>query len=228
VAERTAVTWDRRDDPFSATRGTFVSASVEHVHAEPESATLRTPESDFLRLGGRVAGYVRFTKKGLALALSMRWGQNVQLIPGSKTYPDRLFFFGGVDTTRGFSQDSVIPQDVAERILADRDRQGDPGVDAAALLTPDKVVIRGGDLLLNPKVELRIPLGGVFQTAAFLDSGNLWLDPGAVVPWRLRYAAGTGLRAATPVGPLALDLGVNLDRREWEDPFAFHFSIGLF
>jgi outer membrane translocation and assembly module TamA len=49
-----------------------------------------------------------------------------------------------------------------------------------------------------------------------------------VEPWKLRYAAGSGLRASTPVGPLALDIGLNLDRRDWEDPFAFHFSIGLF
>ena len=46
----------------------------------------------------------------------------------------------------------------------------------------------------------------------------------------LRYTAGAGLRYATPVGPLALDLGVNLDRdRVVNEPAAqVHFSIGLF
>jgi outer membrane translocation and assembly module TamA len=81
---------------------------------------------------------------------------------------------------------------------------------------------------VNPRAELRIPLGGVLHTAVFLDAANLWLDPRNVEPWKLRYAAGSGLRASTPVGPLALDIGLNLDRRDWEDPFAFHFSIGLF
>ncbi|HEX4476933.1 MAG TPA: BamA/TamA family outer membrane protein, partial [Polyangiaceae bacterium] len=98
----------------------------------------------------------------------------------------------------------------------------------SAILTADNVAIRGGDFMLNPRVELRIPLGGVFQTALFLDSGNVWLDPKKVDPFHLRYATGTGLRATTPVGPLAVDVGINLDRREWEDLFAFHFSIGLF
>jgi outer membrane protein insertion porin family len=37
-----------------------------------------------------------------------------------------------------------------------------------------------------------------------------------------------GLRVNTPVGPLALDYGVNLDPRYYEDFGAFHFSIGLF
>jgi outer membrane protein insertion porin family len=122
-------------------------------------------------------------------------------------------------------QDSVIPQDIAERILADQKRRV---ADPTQLLTSDKVAIRGGNVLLNPRTELRIPLGGVFQTALFLDAGNLWLQPATLDPWKLRYAAGTGLRASTPVGPLALDIGFNLDRRQWEDPFAFHFSIGLF
>lgn len=227
IAERTSVGWDRRDDPFNATSGTFVSAGVEHVHAAPADETA-TITSDFLRITNRLGGYVRLSEKGLSLALSFRWGYNVQLIPLSQTYPDRLFFFGGVDTIRGFIQDSVIPQDLAERILADQQLIGVPGVDQAGLLTPERVAIRGGNVMLNPRAEIRIPLGGVFQTALFLDSGNLWLDPKTINPTRLRYAAGTGLRATTPVGPLALDLGFNLDRRDWEDPFAFHFSIGLF
>jgi outer membrane protein assembly factor BamA len=117
------VTWDRRDDPFSATRGTFASAGVEHVRAAPANETASIT-SDFLRLTGRVGGYVRLSPRGLALALSLRWGQNVQLIAGSQTYPDRLFFLGGVDSLRGFLQDSVIPEDIAERILADRRRVG--------------------------------------------------------------------------------------------------------
>jgi outer membrane protein assembly factor BamA len=150
-----------------------------------------------LRLTGRVAGYLRLSKGGLALAMSLRLGYNVQLNDVSQTYPDRLFYFGGVDTIRGFLQDSVIPQDIAEQIIRDQARAGQPGVDDSEILTPDKVPVRGGDVLVNPRLELRIPLTGVFHTALFL-------------------------------GPLALDFGVNLDRREWEAPFAFHFSIGLF
>ncbi len=227
IAERTSITWDRRDNPFDATKGTFASASLEHVHAAPAD-TSATITSDFLRLTSRVAGYVRLSEGGLALALSFRWGYNIQLKNLSQTYPDRLFYFGGVDSIRGFLQDSVIPEDLAERIIAGQKIAGQPGVDPKTILTADEVPIRGGNVLLNPRMELRIPLGGVFQTAVFLDAGNLWLLPSTVQPYKLRYAAGTGLRANTPVGPLALDIGMNLDRRQWEDPFAFHFSIGLF
>ena len=91
------------------------------------------------------------------------------------------------------------------------------------------IPIRGGDVLLNPRAELRIPIVGIWQTAVFLDTGNLWADSGEVFnTFRLRYSAGLGLRVNTPVGPLALDYGVNLDPRYYEDFGAFHFSIGLF
>jgi outer membrane translocation and assembly module TamA len=102
------------------------------------------------------------------------------------------------------------------------------------------VVIRGGDVFVNPRAELRIPMGNTVQTAVFIDAGNLWTDPSRVRPLDLRTAAGSGLRVATPIGPLVFDYGFNIARvldhlfpkrdnqRYWEDIGAFHFSIGLF
>lgn len=251
-AQRASVTWDRRDNPLDATRGTFLSASVEHVHAYPSDpstsqdtgcggdampiTTGRAPidpfqsvPSDFLRYTSRVAGYVRLNDKGLALAMSFRWGVIHHLLSGSRTYPDRLFFMGGVDSLRGFLQDSVVPQDIAKRLL-----------DSSSGLSLNEVVIRGGDIFFNPRAELRVPLGSSVETALFLDAGNLWTDPTHVEPFDLRYAVGTGLRIATPIGPLVFDYGFNVDRvlddifpkrdnqRFWEDLGAFHFSIGLY
>jgi outer membrane translocation and assembly module TamA len=93
----------------------------------------------------------------------------------------------------------------------------------------EDIPISGGDVLINPRVELRIPIVGIWQTGIFLDTGNLWADSSEVLDnFRLRYSAGAGLRVSTPVGPLALDYGVNLDPRPNEGFGAFHFSIGLF
>jgi outer membrane protein assembly factor BamA len=256
VAQRIGLTWDRRDNPFDATRGTLLSASVEHVRANPVGKTAENAggssdvftatTSDFLRFTNRFAGYVRLSKKGLAIAASFRWGYNHQLLTPcrdpnatialgkcSQTYPDRLFFLGGVDSIRGFLQDSLVPEDVAQELLHPQN--------PAAPLTLNEVVIRGGDFFVNPRLELRIPITGNVQTALFLDTGNLWNDPKKVLEYlRLRYAVGTGLRIGTPIGPLAFDYGFNIDRvldqidparknqRYWEDLGAFHFSIGLF
>jgi outer membrane protein assembly factor BamA len=80
------------------------------------------------------------------------------------------------------------------------------------------------------RAELRIPILSQIETALFLDAGNLWLDQDQFDPLRLRYAAGVGLRVITPIGPAALDFGLNLtpDGRLNESRFVPHFSVGLF
>jgi outer membrane protein assembly factor BamA len=148
---------------------------------------------------------------------------------------------GGVDTIRGFSQDSLIPEDIAQQLLdAQALSESDPGDNER--LTVDRILIRGGDVFVNPRAELRIPVTGSVQTALFVDTGNLWSSLRAFqeMTFRLRYTAGTGIRIGTPVGPLVFDYGLNLERildeldssrqrqRFWEDLGAFHFSIGLF
>jgi outer membrane protein insertion porin family len=95
--------------------------------------------------------------------------------------------------------------------------------------------------MVNPRLELRIPIKEPLETVLFGDAGNLWLDP--LDPFRnpgditLAYSAGTGLRLQTPIGPIAIDYGINLSRlfsaannprRSYEDFGAFHFAIGLF
>ncbi|HVY46014.1 MAG TPA: POTRA domain-containing protein, partial [Minicystis sp.] len=217
LAQRLGATWDRRDNPFAATRGTLLAASVEHVNAFPSAAAdnKATIQSHFLKLSGKASGYVRLTDKGMAIAVSLAAGYNVQLDSKSKTYPDRLFFLGGVDSMRDFLADSLIPEDIAQQILHGR-------------ITVDEVPLRGGDFFINPRLELRIPVRDAVALGLFVDAGNLWVDPAVINVSRLRYAAGAGLRIATPIGPIALDYGINLDRRPWEDFGAFSFSIGLF
>ncbi|EYF00977.1 POTRA domain-containing protein [Chondromyces apiculatus] len=227
LAQQISLTWDGRDSPFAATKGALLSGSVEHVNAFPATTGkgAATINSHFLRLTGRVAGYIPLPLKGVSIALSMSAGYNRQLTGDSQTYPDRLFFLGGVDSLRAFLVDALVPQDVAERIL-----RGDQEDAQGGLFTIEDVPIRGGDLALNPRVELRFPLGsgGVLQGGLFLDTGNLWAKPENFNPFEMRYAAGAGLRIGTPIGPLALDYGINLIRRPWEDFGAFQFSIGLF
>jgi outer membrane protein assembly factor BamA len=236
VAQQVRVAWDRRDNPLDATEGTLIAFGAEHVHAEPFGETVAGGSSvfaptisDFMRYDGRVAGYLRLSERGLALAVSFRAGVVDQLIKDSRTYPDRLLFLGGGDSIRGFSQDSLIPEDIAQRLL-----------DPTARLEVSEVVIRGGDAFVNPRAELRIPLTGSVQTALFVDAGNLWTDPRRVNPLSLRYAVGSGVRISTPIGPLVFDYGLNADRvldelfpsrgrkRTWESIGAFHFSIGVF
>lgn len=238
-AQELTGTWDRRDKTLGPSRGTVVSAAVEHVTAVPTEGTEKCSSeaaspfdptcSELLRISGRVSGYIPLSDSGVVLAIGLRTGRIQHLVSDSKTYPDRLFFMGGVETIRGFTQDSMVPEDVAQLLL-----------DPNSGLTINEVVLRGGDLFWNPRAELRIPLTRNLETAIFIDAGNLWVNPGAFDLFAIRYAVGTGLRYQTPIGPLVFDYGFNVERvldaafpdrpnqRTWEDLGAFSFSIGYF
>ena len=193
-------------------------------------------QSHFFRLSGRVAGY--YSLGGVTLVASLAAGGNIQLTGSSETYPDRLFFLGGVDTNRAFLADSVVPQDLANKFLPVLPPPSGGGLPSTGLplgqraATIQGVDLRGGDLSINPRLDLRVPLPFLkpLQVGVFLDMGNVWLDPTQI---RLdsnfmRFGLGPGLRYPTPISPIAVDYGFNLNRRFWEDVGAFHFSIGLF
>lgn len=246
VAERLLVTWDRRDNAFNASRGTYIVSGIEHVDGYPlqnpdqlGSGIQKINESHFFKLTETFGGYIPLPK-GMRFAALTRLGANIQITANSATYPDRLFFMGGVDSMRGWNLNSFIPQDDVDRIFQDRDKPdfipdqtqpGQPLVPNQNKFTANTKPIRGGNLMINERLEIRIPIRGPFETVAFGDFGNLWIDP--AYPFRkgafpIRAAVGTGLRVQTPVGPLAVDYGFNVTREAYEDVGALNFAIGLF
>jgi outer membrane protein assembly factor BamA len=108
-------------------------------------------------------------------------------------------------------------------------------------VTPQSRPVRGGNLFVNPRLEVRVPIRAVFinvskslepfETVLFTDIGNLWVDP--TYPFDngkfpVRASVGTGVRFQTPIGPLAVDYGINVTRKAFEDFGNFHFAVGLF
>jgi outer membrane protein assembly factor BamA len=131
---------------------------------------------------------------------------------------------GGFDSMRGWLQDSFIPQDYVDQIsrnpsLCTNNQSNCPGVG-----------LRGANLMINPRFELRFPIRLPIEGAVFSDFGNLWDDPTYIFhhTFQLRADVGAGVRVDTPVGPLVFDYGVNILRHPYEDFGAFHFAIGLF
>ena len=92
----------------------------------------------------------------------------------------------------------------------------------------------GGHAFLNFSTELRAPLWGKLGGVLFLDGGNVWTRPWDFTLSDLRYDIGPGLRYNTPVGPVRVDLGYQLNPLDGlfvnGEPesrrFRFHFSIG--
>ena len=59
-----------------------------------------------------------------------------------------------------------------------------------------------------------------------MDIGNVYRRAADFNPFKVRSAAGAGLRVRTPYFLLRLDYGFKLDRKPGESTGAFFFSIG--
>ncbi len=260
VAQRLSIAWDRRDNAFNAHSGTYVFLGGELVNSFPEGQPVKANVNDavalctnpnvagltdapqakahFVRLTQTFAGYIPLFRN-VSFAAELRLGENVKTAacqytqPSSSnaaycTYPDRLFFMGGVDSMRGWLQDTFMPQEYANDIAASvNSKSGSLCVQSS---TNCLIPLRGGNLMINPRFELRFPVRQPLNAALFADFGNLYLDPAYIFENRftLRADVGAGIRVDTPVGPLVFDYGVNVTRRSYEDFGAFHFAIGLF
>jgi len=241
VSGRFGAVYDHRDSPFSPTRGYYGAISSEVAR------TLRTEDANinslFAKLSLTASGYVPLGRR-VVLAFQARGGYILHLLPScannpnvecSQTYPNRAFFMGGIDTVRGYYQDSMVPEDRIETVLAasqvglDCDPNAmqpgaGPTIDANAFA-------RNADAFVLYRAELRFPIFGDLFGALFTDLGNLWANPRLIDPFNVRASVGTGVRLATPVGPLALDYGIVVGaRRELGEPTfgTVHFSMGLF
>jgi outer membrane protein insertion porin family/translocation and assembly module TamA len=156
---------------------------------------------------GEVRGYVPFGSR-FVLANRARSGTiagpSAALIPFYKRY-----FVGGSTSVRGWGRYQVSP------------------------LTPAGNPI-GGRTMLELSSEARFGIRGKLGGVLFVDGGNSWLDPWSVRFSQMRWAVGPGLRYDTPIGPMRVDLGfqVNpldglvIDGNEETRHWRVHFSIG--
>lgn len=92
----------------------------------------------------------------------------------------------------------------------------------------------GGHTFATFSLEARFPVWSKLGGVVFLDGGNVWTNAWDFNLSDLRYDAGPGLRYNTPIGPLRVDLGYQLNPidgllvngEKEKRRFRFHFSIG--
>lgn len=232
---RLTPTLDLRDSALNPTKGLLLQGAGEVTGAFFAQDEFNQPVVvNFLKVSGLLSGYVPLPER-MVLALSARAGRIVPLTPGSTTPPVRRFYLGGATSVRGFNEDQLVAEDVRKEY---RDQVRDcqvlvskGGCTSAAqtVLAGRQVPSQGGELFASLKAELRIPAFGSFDLGVFFEAGNLWLaTPTGLGPFR--PVVGSGLRYVTPIGPLALDVGVNLtpDLVINEPPVVVHFNIGVF
>ena len=119
------------------------------------------------------------------------------------------FFAGGDTTVRGFALDRLGDIETI-------DKDGFP---------------KGGHGLIVLNAELRIPVGRGIGAVGFFDAGNVFANAGDVSLGKVRGTVGMGIRYQSPIGPIRVDLGMKLDRRQLENGSrerltALHVSIG--
>ncbi|MBN2721120.1 MAG: BamA/TamA family outer membrane protein, partial [Proteobacteria bacterium] len=140
--------------------------------------------------------------KETVLAGLLRLGYAAPYGQSEEVIISKRFFLGGQNSVRGFALDGLGPKDA----------EGDP---------------IGGDLMVNANVEIRFPLVRTFRGVCFLDSGSVWFRRGGE-GFHLRSSMGAGLRWSSPIGPLSLDYGyqINPDPEDTDDRYRWHLSIG--
>ncbi|MBN2283082.1 MAG: outer membrane protein assembly factor BamA [Deltaproteobacteria bacterium] len=93
---------------------------------------------------------------------------------------------------------------------------------------PETDDVIGGETMLNFNVEFIFPLikDAGLKGVIFYDAGNAW-ESGYHID-DMRETAGAGIRWYSPVGPLRVEWGYVLDRKEDEPPSRWEFTVGMF
>ena len=186
-----------RDIPVNPSRGTLLQVALESAGGPLGG------EAEFDKLRSSATFYQTLYPDWVILALSGRTGW---IFPrnGEEAPIQEQFFTGGEGTLRGFQEKEILPVDSF-------------GIPSGG----------GGNSLLVLNAELRLRIWQNLWGSLFWDAGNVWEDPDEIDIEDLRHSPGVGLRYVTPIGPIRLDWAHKLYRREDEDPWEIHLSVGF-
>ncbi|MDR9500973.1 MAG: outer membrane protein assembly factor BamA [Desulfurivibrionaceae bacterium] len=204
------------------------STGARHAISTKKAGSFLGGDSEFTKTEASTSWYFPVFSK-LVFHAKVAAGYINEDDPGDGTpeNPSKLpvyerFYLGGLSTVRGFENGKISPVDTA---------------------TDERI---GGTEMAYMNLEFTFPL---FEDAGlsgviFYDAGQVWdrtykADPDEYYyrssyeefadnwdPSTLRHGAGFGFRWLSPMGPLRLEWGKNLDPRDDEDSSIWDFSIG--
>jgi outer membrane protein assembly factor BamA len=184
---------DTRDNPLDAHKGIYHSYQVV---LNPKALG---SNFSFGRFTGQTAYYWPILA-GIVWANSVRVGVEESFGDSHVPVPER-FFSGGGSTLRGFPLNSAGPQETIPAC-------GNPSDPTTCSLIQ---VPTGGNQLfiLNSEFRIPLPIKKGLGMAAFYDGGNVFTHIG--FHGQYTNTLGGGLRYATPIGPIRVDIGHNLN-----------------
>jgi outer membrane protein insertion porin family len=204
------ITRDTRDSPLDEHRGMLDSLEVDFNTSKLGSSV------DFAKLTAQASIY-REKFHHIVWAESIRIGLAEPFF--SSFVPlSEAFFSGGGNSLRGFPLDGVGPQ-----------RQVEVCSNGSSSACTFIQVPSGGNelLLLNSEARIPLPVKKGLSLAAFYDGGNVFPFVGFHDLTSL-YSnnVGLGLRYSTPVGPVRIDIGRNLNPIQGINATQYFIGIG--
>jgi outer membrane protein insertion porin family len=213
---RPSLSWDLRDDPFNPRQGLYLEMQPEILFG------LNDESPNHVNFRTKLNGYIPLFPSWSFAVSFVTW----RIFPlEAKAVPvNRRFFAGGRSTIRGYPEQTLFPRDVNVVRVSEAIPGAAPG-EAALSLSP------GGLLMVALKSEIRFPISSGLDGTVFYDIGDLFVVPSNfTLGSGSRQGIGFGLRYATPIGPLLLDIAFPLVRRQpgelsWVPHFA---AVGSF
>ncbi|MGD0938917.1 MAG: POTRA domain-containing protein [Terracidiphilus sp.] len=203
-------TRDTRDNPLDEHKGILGSLELDFNDTKLGSSV------SFAKLNGQIAHY-RQGFHDIVWANSIRIGL-AQPFAKSRVPLSEEFFTGGGNSLRGFPLDGAGPQ-----------RQVQVCPNGATNCNTFIQVPSGGNelLLINSEARIPLPVKKRLGLVVFYDGGNVFPNVGFHDLTSL-YSnnVGLGLRYATPVGPIRVDVGQNLNRVTGIKATNYFVSIG--
>jgi outer membrane protein insertion porin family len=206
------LTRDTRDNPLDAHSGVLDSIQLDFNTSKLGSNV------DFAKLTGQAAIYVEKFHH-IVWADSIRIGL-AQPFSGSFVPLSQAFFTGGGNSLRGFPLDGAGPQNSVLICPSG----------APSCSNPAQIRVPAGgneELIINSEARIPLPIKKGLSIVPFYDGGNVFPRIG-FHDFTSLYSnnVGLGLRYATPVGPVRIDIGHNLNPVNGIKSTNYFISIG--
>ena len=165
--------------------------------------------------GGPLGGTSQFTRYlvGSGWYFPFFWGTTVfvngkagYIVENGKVPDYEKFYLGGINSIRGFKYNTVgvVDSNTGQK--------------------------EGGEKMVQFNLEYIFPLfpSVGFKGVLFFDTGNVYRKDDSIDVGNFKKTVGLGVRWYSPMGPLRLEWGWNLDPKPGEDSNNWEFSIGTF
>ncbi len=201
---------DTRDKPLDAHRGSFGTLNLGIT------PTALGSSANFAKLTGQYAYYKQF--HSVVFANSIRLGM-AKSFASSFVPTSQLYFSGGGSSLRGFPIDEAGPQRIVPFCNVLSKQTGCVNV---------TVPVGGRELfILNSEVRFPLRINKALGGVVFYDGGNVYSAislPNFVNNYS--NTVGIGLRYSTPIGPVRIDVGRNLNPVSGISATQYYITLG--